>query len=532
MSQSQWIADTLRGAAKKLANREYESSHADCVAVLKVKPDSAEAYYLLGILTADHENHTKACELFARAVELEASIGRYHADHARSLIALNQRGDAIREAETAEACPNLVARTHDTIGVVFSRAGLHERAVPHYAKATTMAGDVESYWYNYATGLQFVGKMTDAQNAYRRVLELAPKNTKAWSSLIQMVPQTHDDNSLVELETLFGELTDPDDRLHIGHALAKSYEDLKQPAPAMHWLEKAKAGKRATAGYDQAESEKLFAAAVSTLRGVDTSRTQSASGQLSNAPIFVVGLPRTGTTLIDRILSSHSEVSSAGELTDFALALKLATKTASRYVLDAETLDASLDVDLASVGADYLQRARRTVGDAPHFIDKMPLNVFYAALIHQALPNARIICVRRHPADSVLSNYRQLFATGFSYYNYSFELASAADYYVRFDRLTQALREGLPADRYTEVRYEDVVADLEHEARRLVAFCDLSWEDKCLAFHQNAAPVATASSSQVRRPLYSSSVGRWKRYREYIQPALDVLESGSVSLDD
>ena len=146
-------------------------------------------------------------------------------------------------------------------------------------------------------------------------------------------------------------------------------------------------------------------------------------------------------------------------------------------------------------------------------------------MILAALPQARLICLRRHPADTVLSNYRQMFATSFSYYNYAYRLEDTARYYVRFDRLVRHFEAALPADRFTTVHYENVVTDLETETRRLLKFCGLGFEAQCLAFHENAAPVATASSAQVREPLYTSALGRWKRYEAGLAPALDVLEA-------
>jgi Sulfotransferase family len=161
----------------------------------------------------------------------------------------------------------------------------------------------------------------------------------------------------------------------------------------------------------------------------------------------------------------------------------------------------------------------------------MPLNFFYVPLILRALPNARIICLRRNPADTVLSNYRQLFATSFGYYGYAYDLGWTAHYFAQFDRLMAHFRASLPADRFTEVWYEDLVTDIEAEARRLVGFCGLDWQEQCLSFHENAAPVATASASQVRRPLYATSINRWHRHRETMQPALDVLTANGIAFE-
>jgi len=240
-------------------------------------------------------------------------------------------------------------------------------------------------------------------------------------------------------------------------------------------------------------------------------------------------MPRTGTTLVDRILSSHPDVFSAGEMTQFALVIKRMTNTPSNKVLDAETLDASSTLDFAAVGARYLDSTRPRTGHTRRFIDKMPLNFFYAALIHAALPDARIICLRRNPMDTCLSNFRQLFSTRFPYYDYAYDLLDTGRYYERFNALIETWRRVLPAERFIEVDYESIIANQEAETRRLLTFCDLPWNDACLAFHTNAAPVATASSVQVRSPIYTSSVGRWQRYGEKLDPLRALFDAARIA---
>lgn len=525
----------LYQAFSALAARRYREAHAACLKVLEKNPHNSEAFYLLGVLAADHGNHAKAVDLFDRAIGLDSMAGAYHAEKARSLLALSRQTEAVAAAETAADCPNLSPRTMDTIGVTFSRAGLYERALPFYEQATTRQSDVAAYWYNLAAARQFAGEFDHARQAYRKVLALDPAHAKAFSALVLMTKQTAHDNELEKLEQLFSQLdpSDADGRLHIGHAIAKALEDLGDLPAAMTWLERAKQVKRATATYNAEDSAATYEAAAAAARSLGPMLKNDIPGPdpaIDDAPIFIVGLPRTGTTLIDRIISSHSNIASAGELSDFALEAKRAAKTASRYVLDAPTLLEACSADLHDVGKRYMARARRSVGDTPRFLDKMPFNVFFAPHILAALPRARVICLRRHPADTVLSNYRQLFATGFSYYNYALDLRWAADYYVGFDRLVAVYREQLPPSRFTEVSYENVVADLEGEARRLISFCGEAWEPACIDFHTNAAPVATASSAQVRQPLYASSIGRWKKVRSEMQPALEVLQGAGLDV--
>lgn len=513
-------------AARFLSEKDYKSAHALCLEELKTDPGSAQAFYLLGILTADHANHAKAVELLERATALNARHAGAFAQLARNQIARLNRDAALKAADMSAALDPSDAFTLDTLGVVYSRAGLHTRAVPFYEKATRLAPASAEFHYNHGAALQFVGDMEAARAAFRKCLEIDPLETRALSSIVQITRQTEGSNSVPTLEAAF-EATkdDPDDALRIGHALAKAHEDMGNPAQALEWLHRAKSKKGAIVGHDLPSDLALFDAARTTpalLRGM--------SGYKSATPIFIVGMPRTGTTLVDRILSSHSKITSAGELSDFGLCLKRQAATPSNFVLDPETLLAAEKVDLAALGQAYMESVTSTQDVAGRFIDKMPLNAFYSAVILAALPNARIICLRRHPADTVLSNYRQMFATSFSYYNYAYSLEATAKYYVAFDRMISEFSRSLPRDRFCEVHYERVVSDIEGETRRLLDFCSLPFEAACLDFHENTAPVATASSAQVRQPLYTGSLARWKRYEPGLKDALDILEAaGCIS---
>ncbi|MFZ3007898.1 MAG: sulfotransferase [Phenylobacterium sp.] len=511
--------DLLDRAEGLMSQGAYEQAHKLCLAALAEDAREGRAWFLLGVIAADHDNPVRAAELLAKAVDLTPDAARHHAYLARTLIALNRRLEALAAAERAVALTPADALTLDTIGVVFTRAGDHVRALPFFEAAVAATPDKASFLYNLAAARQFAGDFEAAEAAYARALALEPGLYRAWSSRVQLARQTRERNFAGELEALFDPASaDPDRALHLGHALAKTHEDLGDHPASLAWLLRAKSAKRKVIGYAPDQDAALFAAAAETF----TSGMRS-QGDPSHEPIFIVGLPRSGTTLIDRILSSHPEVTSAGELSNFALLLKRAAGTPSNLVMDVETFRASGAVDMARLGADYLASTRPLTGSTPRFTDKMPLNILYAGLIHQALPNARIVCLRRDPMDVCLSNFRQLFATTFSYYNYAFDLEDVARYYVGFDRLVAHWREVLPADRFTEIAYEDMVADQEAQTRRLLDFCDLTWDERCLSFHENTAPVATASSVQVRQPLYASSVGRWRRYGEGLAPMRRIL---------
>jgi tetratricopeptide (TPR) repeat protein len=518
------VTRTLQSAARALETRDYPAAHEACMGVLKSVGPHAEAFYLLGILTAAHDNHGKAAEIFDRAIALDASDPRFHAHRARALLAINRRDLARQAADEAAKLGPRDALTWDTVGVVYTRLGDHDAAIRLFESAVAANPEQANYHYNLAASRQFAGDFEGAEIAYRAAIALEPDMYKAHSALVQLRKQTADDHFITEMTRLFEKAPDDADRaLHLGHALAKTCEDLGDYPAALDWLRRAKQGKRAATDYDAETDRAIFAAARRSAGAVEPD-----GGWPSDRPIFVVGLPRTGTTLVDRILSSHSQVDAAGELSNFATLTKQMTATPGPFVMEAPTLDAAARLDMSTLGRAYEESTAALVGSAARFTDKMPLNILYAGLIHRALPHARIVCLRRHPMDACLSNYRQLFATSFSYYNYAHDLADCGRYYLMFDQLVKHWQATLPTDRFTTIAYEDIVDDLEGSARALIAHCDLDWEPECLEFHAQSGAVATASSVQVRQPIYSSSVGRWKRYGEALQPLRDVLEAGGV----
>lgn len=508
----------LDEAEQRLAARDYRGAHTLILAAIGADDTDARAWFLMGVIAADHGNAARAAELFEKAAALGTDDARIEAYLARARMALSDAPgarDAVNRAISLRPADPL---TQDTIGVVLARLGDHAAALAWFEVATAGAPGVAAYWYNLGISREFLGDFAGAEAALLTSLGLDKEQPRAWWALTGLRRQTPQDGRAGDLEALFARSgQDAAATQQLGHALAKTWEDLGEPLKALQWLEQAKAPRRAATGYRSQADEALFEAAA-------RAHLAPGAGAASERPVFIVGLPRTGTTLLDRILSSHHQVASAGELTAFGLALKRGAATPSPLMLDPPTFAAASGVDPRELGAAYLAA---TDGLAPpgktRLIDKMPLNVLYAGLIHEALPEARIICLRRHPLDAVLANYRQLFATEFPYYDYALSLEDTARYYVMFDHLVAHWRARLPADRFTEVAYEDLVAGLEGEARRLVAFLGLDWDPACLAFHENAAPVSTASAVQVRAPLYASSVGRWKGYGAALDGARAVL---------
>ncbi|MHA7899258.1 MAG: tetratricopeptide repeat-containing sulfotransferase family protein [Henriciella sp.] len=515
----------LARARSLLQQKAYRDAHAICLEALKRDPQNGEAFFLLGILTADHQNHAKAIELFDRAIASGFQSGEAEAQAARSLIALNRKDEAVATVEKAISRQPENAFVLDTIGVVLSRSGHHQRAVAFYQDAVARAPDTASYHYNLGAALQFLGQFSGAAEAFRTCLSLDPGDSRALVALATLGAKHTQEDLIPALIAAWASRPkdDPDRALQIAHALARGYEDREDPAEAMVWLEKGKAEKRATLNSREGEDAACFEAAMALAMTLPISETPDPVGS-----IFIVGMPRTGTTLTDRILSSHPDVTSAGELSDFSIALKRLVQTPGPLVLEPDTLNGATQIDLSELGEGYLRIVADTLGVSGRFTDKMPLNAFFAPIILAALPQAQVICLRRHPADTVLSNYRQLFATSFSYYAYAYDLEATARYTAQFFKLIDAYQSHLPPSRFKVLDYENLVRNQEQETRELLAFAGLSFDLACLNFHENAAPVATASATQVRQPIYSGSMGRWRKYRPALDPALEILKAANV----
>lgn len=508
----------LRQAGHYLATGDQRAAEALLRRTLAQAPGQPDALVMLGVALAMRDAHADAVLAFDGALRARPGFPQAMAQKARSLDALDRSDEAVALAEAAGRGAQ-DAYTLDTAGVVLTHAGLHEKAAALYARAAK-AGGAPGYHYNHAMALVYLGRFDEAQGAFRECLARDPQHGPAWAGLVQITKQTPEQNEIPRLTALAQRMAGDRIALHaIGHALAKAHEDIGDPAQAMAWLLRAKARLRKPGG--EAIDAALFSAAEASL----SVRTPGAA---QGAPIFVTGMPRTGTTLTERILSSHSAIASAGELGDLPAVLKAITGLRSSRLLTGQLVAAAGEADPDTVGSSYMARAAKRLGIDGRFVDKLPENIFLAPLILRTLPDARVICLKRHPADTVLGSYRQAFAPGAGDVDYALDLAETARYVVRFEAMVRRFAEALPPDRFIVVRYEDIVGDLETQVRRMLAFCGLAFEEACLRFEENAAPVATASAAQVRRPINAEGVGRWRRYRPAIDAALRILIDGGA----
>ncbi len=425
----------------------------------------AEAYFLLGIADAEAGRVQDGIRQIEQAVAI-APHGEYRAQLARLYSLVRREGDAAATLRAAEAAPPADALGRDTMACVYARLGDHHAALPHFVAAVDLAPENDQFRYNHAATLSFLGRTEEAEAVLELILDRAPDDARAHHLLAGLRKQTPARNHVERLRTVHEGSSPGRDRLLTGYALVKELEDLGDSDEAFERLVAINSAHRATLAYDFARDAAIFDAVEAAWPVA--ARAPMGEGA-TEAPILVIGMPRTGTTLVDRIIASHPQVESVGELQALPLAFKAAAQTRSRNVLDPETIMAAAGYDAGAIGRNYLARAaHHRRNPALRFVDKFPGNFFYAGIAARALPNASIVCLRRNPMDTVLANFRNLFAIGSRYYDYSYDLLDIAAYYVRFDRLMAFWRTALPG-RILELSYENLVEDQEGETRRLLA---------------------------------------------------------------
>ena len=361
--------------------------------------------------------------------------------------------------------------------------------------------------------LQALGRLDEAAAVFEGALALAPRSGELHRNLAEVVRFKGGDPRIAATERLAAELLGDADRISLGFALGKAYADLGRHEDAFRQHQDACRLMRPHLDYDEAGTLAMFEqmAALFTRAAIEA---RAGQGDPSEAPIFILGMPRSGSTLVEQILAAHPDVSAGGELTllrDIAAAMLGQPERA--LGLDA--------VGLRAVGAGYIQATHGLLQGRRRFTDKMPANFLMVGLIRLVLPNARIIHTRRDPVDTCLSCFATLFGDG---QLYSYDLGELGRHYLAYDRLMQRWREALSPGAMLEVAYEDVVADIEGQARRLVEYCGLAWDPRCVAFQAADRPVWTASSAQVRQPLYTTSTGRWRPPAEVLRALLQGLD--------
>ena len=479
----------------------------------------------LALAVKDLDRFDEALMLLSQSAAIRPDNHQTHTYLASTLLAQHKAAEARAAVERALSLAPDDADAINIMGNVLFEEGRSEQALECFRKALAKKPDLSDAYNNMGNALKELGRFAEATESYEKALELDARSTGAYFNLADAKKFKEGDAHLAAMEAMIaeGDVLSETDRTQLHFAVAKAYADLERHREAFDHMLRGNKMKRGKIEYDEPANLALFDEIIAAFpkKLMREKKGQAAS---SKVPVFILGMPRSGTTLVEQILSSHPQVFGAGELREMhevTQAIKRSDGSDWVYPGFVPSMKAK---ELREFGEDYVRRVQALAPDAPRITDKMPSNFYYAGLIHLAMPNARIIHTVRDPIDTCLSCFSKLFSHE---QNHTYDLGELGRFYRAYERLMAHWREILPKGVMIDVRYEDVVADLESEARRIIAHAGLEWDDACLAFHRNTRPVKTASATQVRRPIYQSSIGRWKPYEDLLAPLLKELKGSS-----
>ncbi|MEQ8206689.1 MAG: sulfotransferase [Woeseia sp.] len=519
--REQGYRSALRDIRKLLSLRRADEAAAASTVLVESFSDSIEPLLLLGKARQQQGRFDEMLALARDALTRDESHRGARLQFAEACIFCGEHGLACAQLLSLEkdAADDPVLLQH--VAGFFAHSGKHEDAHRCYSRAAELAPKDAATLYNLGSSCIAIGELDEAEQLFSQVIELNPGDHDAWQNRSTLRQQSDDDNHVAAIKTRLESLAVNDPGIvPLSYALAKELEDLGEYGASFAALSQGAAARRRRMAYD-VRSDVTAMDKICTLFDSRYAE-QSPSTVQRTGPIFVMGLPRSGTTLVDRIISSHSQVESMGEINDFALALTRLGKAADKAAL----LQASVNINPEQLGAAYVNSVGNYGNSRPYFVDKTPANFLYLGLIARALPGVPVLHVRRHPADSCLAMYRTLFRMG---YPYSYDLDDLADYYIAYDRLMRHWHSVFPGI-VLDVSYEELVDQQEVVTRRILKHCNLAFEPACLQFEKNRSPVATASAAQVRRPIYRDALARWRRYEQQLEPLLCRLKDAGIAL--
>jgi len=483
---------------------------------LEINPELADTYYNLGLILLDLDERNDAINCFNQALRINPADKNFYLGLGNALSAQGNLDQAVAAYQKAIAIDPRYEKAYVRLGSARSAQGNLDQAVAAYQKALTIDPLYEKAYNELGRAFSDHGEIEEAVSANRRALEINPGYAKAYHSLSKNKKFTEYDDDISAMESLLSKTGISDeDSFHLAFALGKAYEDLGKFDKSMEFVIKASGLKRNSYDYSISESQEQFGRYKEVFSPAFFSNHRD-SGDPDRTPVFIVGMPRSGTSLVEQILASHPDVYGAGELKDLEnvlVSISIPEKDEHSRTIPQGLLELDARV-CADLGKQYIARIRKYSANAKIITDKMPHNFLRIGFIRAILPNARVIHCTRDPMDNCLSIFKNLLNNG---HGYADNMSELGQYYRMYLELMDYWRDILPGFIYDQ-SYEELVGSQQEQVSKLLQHCGLDWDDACLDFHKTRRKVKTASNAQVRRPIYKDSVQLWKRYETQLEP--------------
>lgn len=515
-------------ARRAVRSKDWATARNCANQILLQDSDSAEGFFLIGLVERMSNRPVKAREAFERALQLDANRYDVAVELANEYSIARRNGDAAALLKRYENMLDNSPIYLDRAGTIYTEIGLSENAWTLYKKAHDLQPQADLFAANLAACGVYLGKIDEAREIYTWLLDKFPNHRRNHYQLARLA-KARDDAHVRQMKDVLAKTNDPPDKnIFLYFGLAKEHEDLGRWDEAFEYYEKAGDAVTSVANYDVGTDIAVIDKVIEVCGVEWLQKTKSAVADSdANVPIFVVGLPRTGTTLTERIIASHTKVQSLGETVFLQMVIRRESGIASVKNINPEIVEAVSNTDMQNIADGYLDMVDYRLGDEKFFIEKLPFNYLFLGFIAKAWPDAKIVYQLRNPMDACFAMYKQVFTWA---YKFSYSLDNLARYYVAYDRLLRHWREVL-GDRLIEVQYETMVADQEAETRKLLDRLGLPFEQSCLEFEQNRAPSTTASSVQVRGKVHTGSVDRWKYFSRQLAPLKEHLERAGIRVE-
>ena len=487
-------------------------------AAVGIKPDYSEAYFNLGVVQTGLNHYESAIDSYKKAIGIVKNYPNAYNNLGNALKELGRFDEAIESYEWAIAYKYNFFQAHNNLGIAQNENGQSKLAVISYENASKIKPDFLDAHFNLGIVSKELGNKEMSINSFSKVLKINPSHIEAHRNLSLMKQYLVNDPQIDDMELLISrkDLTNSS-YIGLNFALAKVYEDIGDVDKQFKFLNKGNQLKKELLNYSIDKEKKRFSIFKKLFSSPPSPLGKKSYSSSSMRPIFIVGMPRSGTSLAEQIIASHHEVHGGGELKYLA---EFTTPLLTKSIVDGSNIISQKD--LLSIRNQYLNSITKLKTSKKIVSDKMPLNFQHIGFILSALPEAKIVHLKRDARAICWSNYKFLFATKGN--GFSFNQKDLASYYSLYDNLMNFWHEQYP-DKIYDVNYEDLTTNQEVETQKLLEYCDLSWDENCLNFHNNKRAVKTVSSLQVRQKMYQGSSEDWKKYKKHLKPLIKGLES-------